>query len=48
MQTCFYQNGAWSTTSIVWPVEYKIMTEKENKKTILNYLTKGPWAVEGE
>ena len=48
MQTCFYQNGVWFTTSSVWLVEYKIITENENKKTILNYFSKGPWAVEGE
>jgi len=24
MQTCFYTNGVWFTTSFVWPVEYSI------------------------
>ena len=34
MQTSFCQNGVWFTTSIVWPVEYNIIKERESKNNL--------------
>jgi len=47
MQTSFYQNGIGFTASIVWPMEYNIITESK-ARTLLNYFVKIPWPVEGE
>ena len=41
MQICFYQNGLSFTTSSMWPVEYNVLTERENT---LELFVKGPWA----